>query len=141
MKLALEWKKLSWWFWLVTIPMLGAGLAGNPAGYRAAMGLSLFQLGWYMLADKSLTSFTVQVRAAYLMLLVICYFEPLRFIYWLPFCGTTAMVLVSYCPMARFLSLMPWNRTEPLTAALIRKTFLSPPVYGSILNHNNRTVK
>ena len=29
--------------------------------------------------------------------------------------------------MARMLSLLPWNRTEPITADLVRRTFLSRP--------------
>jgi hypothetical protein len=31
------------------------------------------------------------------------------------------------------LSLMPWNRKEPLSASLIKRTFLAPPVKGNIL--------
>ena len=34
---------------------------------------------------------------------------------WVPLAGTTAQVAVGYCPMARFLRLMPWNREAPLT--------------------------
>ena len=31
------------------------------------------------------------------------------------------------CLMARMLSLLPWNRTEPITTDLLRRTFLSRP--------------
>ena len=43
------------------------------------------------------------------------------------------MVLVGYCPLARMLSLLPWNRRQPLSVALVRRTFLSAPVSGSIV--------
>jgi hypothetical protein len=51
--------------------------------------------------------------------------------------GTWAMVLVGYCPLARALSLLPWNRRQPLSADLVRRTFLSPPVRGSIVEAMN----
>jgi len=28
---------------------------------------------------------------------------------------------------------MPWNRREPLSTELVRRTFLSPPVKGSVM--------
>jgi hypothetical protein len=37
------------------------------------------------------------------------------------------LVIFGYCLMARMLSLLPWNRTEPITADLVRRTFLSRP--------------
>jgi hypothetical protein len=47
------------------------------------------------------------------------------------------MVLVGYCPLARALSLLPWNRSQPLSAALVRRTFVSAPVRGSIVDAIN----
>ena len=34
---------------------------------------------------------------------------------------------------ARILSLMPWNRQEPFTLELLKRTVFSPPVRGNIL--------
>jgi hypothetical protein len=34
--------------------------------------------------------------------------------------------------MARLVSLFPWNREEPFSIALLKRTFLSRPVRGSI---------
>jgi hypothetical protein len=47
------------------------------------------------------------------------------------------MVLCGYCLLARCLSLLPCNRTQPLTIGLLRRTFISPPVEGSILARAN----
>jgi len=41
--------------------------------------------------------------------------------------GTFALVLFGYCLMARILSLLPGNRTEPVSLDLILRTFLTPP--------------
>jgi membrane protein implicated in regulation of membrane protease activity len=58
---------------------------------------------------------------------------PLGFFDWILLAGTAASVLVDYCLMARMLSLLPWNRRAPLTWHLVVRTFLRPPVRGSIL--------
>ncbi|MCA1804518.1 MAG: hypothetical protein LC646_04035 [Xanthomonadaceae bacterium] len=58
---------------------------------------------------------------------------PLYFIYFIQIIGTTAMMLFDYCPLARFLSLMPWNRREPFSLDLLKRTVFSPPVRGNIL--------
>jgi hypothetical protein len=35
--------------------------------------------------------------------------------------------------MARLVSLLPWNRKEGFSLALVKRTFLSPPVRGNVL--------
>jgi hypothetical protein len=35
--------------------------------------------------------------------------------YWLPCIGTWAQIIFGYCGVARMVSLLPWNRSEPLT--------------------------
>ena len=42
-----------------------------------------------------------------------------------PVVGTFALVIFGYCLTARVLSLLPWNRAEPITIDLLRRTFLS----------------
>jgi hypothetical protein len=59
--------------------------------------------------------------------------KPLGILHWIQFVGTWALVLSGYCLMARVLSLLPWNRTEPLSAALVRRTLFSPPTRGNVL--------
>lgn len=42
-------------------------------------------------------------------------------------------LLFGYCTMARLVSLFPWNRSEPFSLNLVRRTFFSAPVRGNIL--------
>jgi hypothetical protein len=65
-------------------------------------------------------------------LLVIGLWPPLGLIHWIQLVGTTAMVWFGYCFLARCLSLLLFNRTEPLTGALVARTFFMPPVVGAI---------
>lgn len=129
----IEYKQLSWWYWLITVCLLTAGLAGYQWGFLLAIAFTLFQLIHFTIQERSISSFPVQVRFWYLVFLLISLPEPLQILYWLPAIGTWAQIFTGYCMMARLVSLFPWNRSEPFSTALIRRTFLSRPVKGNIL--------
>ncbi len=123
-------REFTWWVWLATAVLLVIGLAGYPAAFLAAIGLTVAQTLLFIVRERSFRPSPVQTRLAYAALLVICFVPSLRWLYWLPTIGTFALVLYGYCLMARFLSLLPWNRTEKITLSLLRHTFLSPPALG-----------
>lgn len=126
---------IKWWYWLATAMLLAAYLvAGLTTPIFAAIALTAVQLVHFVARERELAAFSVQVRAAYLGLLMIGLYPSLVVIHWIQLVGTWAMVLVGYCPLARALSLLPWNRRQPLSAALVRRTFLSAPVRGSIVD-------
>lgn len=128
----IEYKDIGWWYWLVTAGLLTYGVLGNSIGFILAIGLTILQLIHFFIREKSISSFPVQVRFWYLILLIIALPEPLQLIYWIPTIGTWAQIIFGYCTMARLVSLFPWNRTEKLSFALVKKTFLSLPVRGSV---------
>ena len=129
----IEYKDIGWWYWLVTVCLLTAGIAGWPFGFYAATGLTVFQLLHYILRERSISTFPVQVRTGYLLLLLVAMPEPLNWIFWIPVIGTWAQVIFGYCTMARFVSLMPWNRNAPFSFDVVIETFLAKPVRGNIL--------
>jgi hypothetical protein len=118
-------RDLGWWYWAVTVVFLTIGLSGRTAGIWWAIGLCLIQIGHVAWLTQEPTSFPLQVRLAYLGLLLAGLWEPLQWIHWVQLMGTTARVLVGYCFLARTLSLAPWNRGEPLSLGLLRRTYLS----------------
>jgi hypothetical protein len=128
---------VKWWYWLATAILLAAYIAGLRSAIFLAIALTLLQLVHFGARYGDAAAFPVQVRAAYLGLLAAGLYPPLAFIHWVQLFGTWAMVLVGYCPLARALSLLPWNRRQPLSAALVRRTFLSPPTPGSIVDAMN----
>lgn len=130
MKLYLMPHEPAWWVWLITDVLLMFGVAGWPAGFVGAIVMSAVQAVYYGVKLRSLSSYTVQVRGAYTLLLVMCFVPVLRSFYWVPLLGTIGMLVFGYCPMARFLSVMPWNRREALSVDLLCRTFLSAPVIG-----------
>jgi hypothetical protein len=128
MKFALMPKEATWWVWLVTFALLAAGLAGFPAGFIAAIALSLVQTVFFWRKTRDVRAMSVQIRLSYTLLLAVCFIPQLRWLYWLPTVGTSALLVFGYCLMARTLSLLPWNRPEPLSLDLLRRTFFNAPV-------------
>jgi len=129
-----QYRDIGWWYWLITTCLLGVELVGGwQAGAYLAILLCIIQVAHYFLREHYFSAFPVQVRSAYLLLLIIGLWPPLRFVHWLQLAGTIAMVGYGYCPLARIMSLMPWNREVPLTGKLLVRTFFSPPVAGNVM--------
>jgi len=128
----IEYKDIGWWYWLATAILLTFGILANELGFIFAMSLTSFQLLHYIIREKSMKAFSVQVRFWYLMLLVVSFPELMQWLYWVPCIGTWAQIIFGYCAMARMVSLWPWNREEDFTLKLLTKTFLSRPVKGSV---------
>src|SRR5262245_26276252 len=110
-----------------------------PAAAFAAVGLSVVQFFHFYARDGRLGTLRVQVRITFLGLLIVGLWPPLVAIHWLQLGGTMARVAFEYCPLARTLALMPWNRSQTLTLRLVRQAYLTPPVQGSILAVLSRT--
>jgi len=125
--------QLDWRYWLVTDILLIGNLAGWRWGAYPVIALTVIQSLHYLARQRRVMAFPVQVRLGYLLLLVLGTWAPLGFIHWIQLAGTTAVVTVGYCPLARILALMPWNRSRPLSAALAWQIVCAPPVEGSIL--------
>lgn len=133
MKLFLMPNRPTWWVWLLCASALAFGLAGYEAGYFAALLLALAQAGVFVICDGAWT-FPVQIRVAYTLILLGGQIPGLRWLNWVPMAGTFGLVIFGYCPLARMLALCPWNRTEPLTLDLMRRTFLTRPRQGNLLH-------
>jgi hypothetical protein len=123
---------LAWWYW-ATLTLLLAAAAVWPAADRAALALAGAQtVHFYARAGRS-GALPVQVRIAYLGILAAGFWSPLALLHWFQLAATLARVAFDYCVLARTLALMPWNRRAPLTFALVRRAYLTPPFDGSIL--------
>ena len=129
----LEVKDIGWWYWLVTVCLLSAALLGWVDGFLWATALTAFQIVFYLVRENKISAFPVQVRIGYLLLLLIALPEPMQLIYWIPVIGTWAQVIFGYCTMARLVSMMPWNSSEPFSLLSVKKVFLTPPIRGSVL--------
>ncbi len=121
----LDYRNVGWWYWVGMVGLLGLGLSGWEPGFTGAHTLGFIQVLHFLRQESNFLAFSVQVRFAYLGILLLGLVESFHWLYWLPFIGTTVRVLSGYCLLASTLSLMPWNRKVPLSRSLIARTFFS----------------
>jgi hypothetical protein len=127
-------KDIAWWYWLVSAVSLTAGVAGWHWGFCIVGTIATVQIVHFTVRTGSLTSFPVQIRLTYLAILIAAAPAAMQWMYWVPTMGTWALVTVGYCPLARMLSLMPWNRQGPLTLARVIFTITAPPEPGNVMH-------
>jgi len=130
---AYQIRHISWWYWLATLSLLAASLSVWYEAIYYAMALTAWQYLYFAQRDRNPVAFSAQIRFAYLGLLTFGLWGPFHFIHYLQLIGTTALVFSGYCPLARTLLLVPWNRRVPFTPSLVRLAYLTPPVRGSVL--------
>jgi hypothetical protein len=126
-------KRIVWTYWFVTAILLTACFAGIwPGAVLAVVGLSAVQAVHFLHYEKRPMAFPVQLRIAYTLWTAAGLWSPLFFLHWIQFAGTWAVVTTGYCPLARMLVLLPWNRAEKLSPLFVWTLFTTPPVEGSI---------
>lgn len=128
-----QMKSAKWWYWLAATLTLSAKLAAWPGARTAILVVCLLQLAHFLIRDRSLMTLVVQVRSTYLALYLLALLDASQILHALQLVGTLVVLTTDYCILARTLSLAPWNRRRPLSWALVRWTYLSPPRPGSIL--------
>ena len=115
MKLTIKYQDLGWWFWLVIGLSIGVGLAGWREGYFVSSAVSGLNLIYYIIHDRSLISFSVQVRAVWLAFVLIALWPPLWWMFIPLFLGMVLVILFDRCGIARVLIKMPWNKDVKLS--------------------------
>ena len=72
--------------------------------------------------------YPVQVRIAYLIWVAVGTYVPhMLILIYITTIGLATNLFLNYCPLARIIYLMPWNRSEPFSTQLLERVFLSPP--------------
>ena len=113
--------------WAVTAPLLAAHLAGARGALGAVLVLCAVSIGYYAIRLGGVSPARVQVRLGFFSFVALGTLPGIGWILWLPLCGTTAQVLFGYCPMARILQLMPWNRAARAGWREVCEVVLRPP--------------
>lgn len=124
-------KRLIWWFWLITWLLLLGGLFDRSFYSWVVIFSALHALVFLRLFRFRIDPFPVQVRLAYLLWVFAGTYVPgMLVLMYITTVGLAANLFLNYCPLARLMILMPWNRTEPLSPSLLKRVFLSPPSAG-----------
>lgn len=118
MKLKLDFQDPFWWFWTITLGFIISAIAGWDQGYLAVMIISAIQVLIFLIREKSLMAFPVQIRIVYFLLTLLGLWKPIRLpFYGLLLLGTLMVVLFGRCSISLLLKRMPWNRNR--TARLV----------------------
>jgi len=122
---------MTWCLWFVTWAGLVAGVFDSvffeyvvyfSAGH-ALLFLVLFRFAVY--------PFPAQVRIAYLVWVAVGTYAPyMVFLMYITLVGLATNLFLGYCPLARMMCLLPWNRDQHLSIELVGRIILSPPVTG-----------
>jgi hypothetical protein len=120
-------------YWQLTALLLVASFMHWPWGLPLAWMLSGLQVVHSALARRGNgPSLELQVRLVFFGLLALGTLPGLRPLHLLQFAGLNAIVVADYCVLARLLTLLPWNRSVPLSWALVGRVLLLPPAPGPI---------
>ena len=130
----LDYKDLSWWYWLASTACLWFAVTVEPSAYHAAIGIGVWQLFHFAFREQSLSAFPVQIRLGYLSFLLMAMPETMQWLLWVPAIGTALRVIFGYCIMARMLMLLPFNRIQILTWRFVAHAFFTPPMRGNVLH-------
>jgi len=131
----LEWKKLEWQYWLVADALLILSMFVDRDWFVVGILFNTAQWLHIALRRGSLTLFPSQVRLAYILWMAAGLLPGMFWMHWIQLLGTSAMLTLGYCPLARMLSLLPWNRSQPFSLQLVLRTLLAPPDNGAILDN------
>lgn len=123
--------RMVWGMWFITWLGLLAGLLERVFWEYVVFFSATHALLILLLLGLRVTAFPVQVRLAYFAWVAIGTYAPfMEILMYITILGLAANLFLSYCPLARMLYLLPWNREEPFSLDLLKRVFLSPPVTG-----------
>lgn len=102
---------IRWWFWAVTLAFMIAAIAGWTTGYYVVMAISMVQVIFFLVQEKSLAAFPTQIRIVYFIITLFGFWPIVRLvIYILLLLGTVMVTFFGKCSIGFLLKYMPWNR-------------------------------
>jgi len=111
MKLKINLNDIHWWFWFLTLIFIIVAIAGWPQAYNIVIFISAIQVIYFLIREKSLTAFPVQIRLVYFGLSLFGLWPEVRLIvYILLLLGTIMVTFFGQCSIAAVLKVMPWNK-------------------------------
>ena len=124
-------KRFVWVLWLVTWIGVLAGLFDREFYEYVVIFSAAHALLVLFLLRFRVSAFPAQVRIAYCIWVVVGTYAPYMVILMhITTIGLATNLFANYCPLARMMYLLPWNREEPFSLNLVARVFLSPPVAG-----------
>ena len=113
MELKINVADIRWWFWTATLAFIIVAVVGWVLGYYVVIAISAVQVLFFLVQEKNLNAFPVQIRVVYFAFTLFGLWPVVRlYIYILLMLGTIMVAFFGRCSIALVLSRMPWNRTR-----------------------------
>ena len=124
-------QRLVWALWLITWLGLLAGLL-NRVFYEYVVLFSVLHAMLFMLLlGFQIKAFPVQVRIAYLIWVAVGTYVPYMVILmYITTIGLASNLFLGYCPLARTMYLLPWNREDSFSLELFKRVIMTSPTSG-----------
>ena len=124
-------KGLVWGLWFITWVGLIAGVR-DPVFFEYVVAFSaLHALLFLALFQFRVRPFPVQVRIGYFAWVAVGTYVPyMTVLMYITLVGLATNLFIGYCPLARMMYLLPWNRDEQFSLNLLRRVFFSAPMAG-----------
>jgi len=124
-------KALIWSLWFATWLGLVIGLFDRLFFQYVVIFSALHAVLFLILFQFNIRPFPVQVRIAYFIWVAVGTYVPhMVVLMYITLVGLTTNLFLGYCPLARMVYLLPWNRDEKLSLDLLRRVVFSSPVAG-----------
>jgi len=123
--------RLVWTLWFVTWAGVLAGFLDRTfwewvVAFSAAHAVLVVSLVGFRVSP-----FPAQVRIMYFLWAAVGTYVPhAEVLMWITALGLPANLFVGYCPLARMVYLLPWNREERMSSQLLARVIFTPPVVG-----------
>lgn len=123
--------RMVWGLWFITWLGLLAGLLERVYWEYVVFFSAAHAVLFLLLLGLRISGFPVQVRLAYFAWVAIGTYVPfMEILMYITILGLASNLFLGYCPLARMLYLLPWNKEEPLSLDFLKRVFLSPPAAG-----------
>jgi len=124
-------RSLVWGPWFITWVGLVAGLFDRVFYEYVVVFSAAHALLIHTLNRFSLKAFPVQVRIAFLAWVWVGAYVPyMTILMYITTVGTAANLFLGYCPLARMVYLLPWNREEAFSFGILARVAITPPSAG-----------
>ena len=111
MELKIQAGDIRWWFWAITLVFIIAAVTGWTPAYLVVITISAAQAIFFLVQEKSLSAFPVQIREVYFAFTLFGFWPEVRLIiYILLLLGTVMVTFFGRCSIALVLKHMPWNK-------------------------------
>src|SRR5210317_1639036 len=104
MELKIQAGDIRLWFWFITLVFIIVALTGWTPAYLVVIGISAAQVIFFLVQEKSLSAFPVQIREVYFAFTLFGFWPEVRpFIYILLLLGTSMVTFFGRCSIALML--------------------------------------